>query len=58
MLILEYFIGITITIFMLTMSYVGIHMAFEKDAGKYFPLIWEKDGLLEKLKIIVRKNDE
>ena len=43
---------------MLTMSYVGIHMAFEKDAGKYFPLIWEKDGLLEKLKIIVRKNDE
>lgn len=31
------------------LAYVGIHMAFEKDAKKSLPLIWERGGLLHKL---------
>lgn len=39
--------GLTIAFFLL--SYVGIHMVFEKDAKKDIPLIWEKGGILHKL---------
>jgi|TARA_B100001248_G_scaffold261485_1_gene252849 hypothetical protein len=56
MLILEAVGGILFTVFMITMSYVGIHMAFEKDAGKYFPLIWEQDGLIDKILKKIRKD--
>ncbi len=30
-------------------TYIGIHMAAEKDAGKGIPLIWEKGGILYNL---------
>lgn len=33
----------------LILSYIGIHMSFEKDAKKHIPLIWERGGLLHKL---------
>ena len=39
--------GIPIAFFLL--SYIGVHMVFEKDAKKTIPLIWEKGGLLHKL---------
>ncbi len=31
------------------LSYVGLHMVFEKDAKKTIPLLWEPGGLLFKL---------
>ncbi len=39
--------GIPIAFFLL--SYIGVHIVFEKDAKKTIPLIWEKGGLLHKL---------
>lgn len=38
-----------IMLVVLTFSYIGIHMTFEKDAKKHIPLIWERGGLLHKL---------
>ena len=38
--------GIPIAFFLL--SYIGVHMVFEKDAKKTIPLIWEKGGILHK----------
>ena len=52
---LELIFGWVVTIVFLTLTYVGVHMTFEKDAGKYIPLIWEKGGLLYK---IFRKDGE
>ena len=48
MLILEAVGGILFTVFMITTSYVGIHMAFEKDKGNYIPLPWEEGGFFRK----------
>ena len=39
--------GIPIAFFLL--SYIGVHMVFEKDAKKSIPLIWEKGGLIHSL---------
>lgn len=30
-------------------TYIGFHMAMEKDKGEYIPLPWEKGGFLRKL---------
>ena len=29
-------------------TYIGFHMAMEKDKGEYIPLPWEKGGFLNK----------
>lgn len=52
---IELILGWAFTICLLLMAYVGIHMVFEKDAGKYIPLVWEKNGLLDKLLKLIRK---
>lgn len=42
-------IGATLfLIFFFFLTYVGIHMVFEKDAGKRIPLPWEQGGFLNK----------
>jgi len=46
---LELIFGWVVTVGFITFAYIGIHMTFEKDAGRYIPLIWEKDGLLYKI---------
>jgi hypothetical protein len=46
---MELIFGWVVTLTFLTLAYVGIHMTFEKDAGRDIPLIWEKNGLLSKL---------
>lgn len=46
---MELILGWVVTLTFLTFAYVGIHMTFEKEEGKYKPLLWEKDGLLGKL---------
>ena len=49
MAVFEFLFGIGLVGFFLTLSYIGIHMVFEKDAKKSIPLIWEKGGLLYNL---------
>ena len=46
--ILTNLFGVAITVFFLLLTYIGIHMVFEKDSKKYIPLIWEKGGILHK----------
>lgn len=41
-------IGLALTTVFILLSYIGIHMVFEKDAKKSIPLIWEKGGILHK----------
>jgi len=45
---MENLIAYLILGFMLLLTYIGFHMACEKDAGKYIPLLWEKGGALNK----------
>ena len=40
--------GLALTTMFILLSYIGIHMVFEKDAKKTIPLIWEKGGILHK----------
>ena len=47
--ILVNLLGLALTTVFILLSYIGIHMVFEKDAKKSIPLIWEKGGLLHKL---------
>jgi len=46
--ILENLVGIIFVSVFFILSYIGIHMSFEKDAKKSIPLIWEKGGILHK----------
>ena len=46
---LEVIFGLTLLCFFMTLTYVGIHMTFEKDAKKSIPLLWEPGGLLYNL---------
>ena len=47
--ILTNIFGLVLIIAFILLSYIGIHIVFEKDAKKSIPLIWEKGGLLHKL---------
>ena len=47
--ILANLIGVALTVFFILLTYIGIHMVFEKDAKKSIPLIWEKGGILHKI---------
>ena len=49
MIILETIFGYALVIAFFILSYVGLHMVFEKDAKKIIPLLWEPGGLLFKL---------
>ncbi len=49
MIILETIFGYALVIAFFILSYVGLHMVFEKDAKKTIPLLWEPGGLLFKL---------
>ena len=46
--ILVNLLGLALTTVFILLSYIGIHMVFEKDAKKSIPLIWEKGGILHK----------
>ena len=47
-----------IMIVVMGFTYVGFHMAIEKDLKKHIPLIWEKGGLLNKTyRKLFDKND-
>ena len=48
-LFLSYVFGYSLVAAFILFSYIGIHMAFEKDAKKGIPLIWEPGGLLHNL---------
>jgi len=37
-----------VLMFMLIFTYIGFHMAIEKDKGKYIPLPWEPGGFLNR----------
>jgi len=41
--------GILMIAFVFLFSYVGYHMAVEKDKGEHIPLAWEEDGFLYRL---------
>jgi hypothetical protein len=46
---LEQFIAIIMLAVFTLLTYIGIHMSFEKDAKKHIPLLWEKGGFLYNL---------
>lgn len=46
---LEYIFSIFLIMGFFLLSYVGIHMTFEKDLQKQIPLIWEEGGFLNNL---------
>ncbi len=48
--IFEFVIPAVLFMVFILFTYVGIHMSFEKDSKKSIPLIWEKGGLLNKIK--------
>ena len=49
MLIIEYLVAAAILTFVIFFTYMGWHMACEKDKGDYIPLPWEPEGFLYKL---------
>jgi hypothetical protein len=46
--ILETIFGLFLMTFMFLLSYVGYHMAKEKDEGKQLPMFWEEGGFFRK----------
>ncbi len=46
---LEQLLGIVMLTIFTLLTYIGIHMSFEKDAKKHIPLLWEKGGFLYNL---------
>lgn len=57
MIILETIFGYAIVFAFFILSYVGLHMVFEKDAKKTIPLLWEPGGLLFKLYKKIKKEN-
>jgi hypothetical protein len=49
MAVFEFLFGIGLVGLFLTLSYIGIHMSFEKEKKENIPLIWEPGGLLYNL---------
>ena len=45
---MDYIIISVVLFFMFFFTYVGFHMAIEKDKKKYIPLPWEPGGFLNK----------
>ena len=50
MIIIEYLAAALILGFVTFFTYVGVHMACEKDKGDYIPLPWEEGGFFRKKK--------
>ena len=46
---METLISAFFLVIFILLSYIGIHMSFEKDAKKHIPLIWEEGGFLYNL---------
>ena len=47
---LQFFLGITLSIFGFFFLYVMAHVAHEQKTGKGSPLFWEKGGTLDQIK--------
>ena len=50
MIIIEYLAAALILGFVAFFTYMGVHMACEKDKGDYIPLPWEEGGFFRKKK--------
>jgi hypothetical protein len=46
---LEQFFAFIMLMIFTMLTYIGIHMSFEKDSKKHIPLLWEPGGLLYNL---------